>query len=1046
MRQNYKRKVLPLICLFSCGSLFLTACGGNSGNAANEGSEPIYNIAANIDIPEYIWLTEAKQFAISLSSIGGLRIGSNENNTRTVEIRDVSNCEQKLTINPNVLDLVVGSQQKKVFEIFPSNTNCVHELQFEAAGLKTLKYKVISPASKERVIVKLINEVGNEVKAVNPGDSVRIQFSYPFAEWLNDSSVSFIQTYQVFASTDKIVLGDQGQCSLNLNQQNVLCEVRADISTDIRSGQYFFTFENIGDNFVVELSSDRLSIDVIDTTLKKKMIFHDSIAPIQNLEGDFAGEVSFNQSHLVYPQATKFDRPILIANRGALLMFRPVDQNRNYTYKVFINGFEAKLNTPDEFYTTDQPLYMNGPNLIYSNSTWSIYIPAEYIHGFPKVRIVRSDAKEAQTQTLDISAPMEQVLINIEIGMLTPPKKINTWIQDPARMGIDFFQKTLISKLTISEYEPVFWKKITMPDGKIYTEQSNDTGGVYSGDLRENIGKSLISTGIRMANIGINDTAGSSQESSSRFKQTVVHTSVGKYQNGVVVHGLSGGGGQLTLDSTVGNQFTHELGHDYGLGHYPGGLQSIQSTEAGWGYDSFRKKMLTNLIWTSKGSACIPNYQPCTLPFEGLYQFNTDAMAGGDISGGISLFTQYTPYSAKIIQGELQKRHVLDENSPSVYLLWNKETRMMEQAPHSIYVKPEKIGVAVMTLVGYYDPEGKIQGYIYPPMYGNWGNVFKPSAKKTNCSLNLTTEKGEVISYPLYDKRRSVKEMNKFHINISSEIDYKRVDLECKDGVSEYVLSKVITESKPNLPDPVVISDMGGYAKAALKLKDIDDYFKNDKFYDLEEFEWKLENIYGQLHSYVGEEYIEAGRLYKGHNNRYYQSLKSGILPYPNAQSDAWRYLGTSDNSLIIVDDIVVKLGVETKNFSHEASNSSVYFYIPVDRINVLYSESAVKEDGGWNIGNGYTKIIVKAFNKSDGNFYHVTLRGNKKHYYGKFDKKLNEGLQSGYGAAKIYFDINDNIELPKGSYKVEFYMVAQGWHDGSFQRKLKVEDEFLVN
>ena len=136
-------------------------------------------------------------------------------------------------------------------------------------------------------------------------------------------------------------------------------------------------------------------------------------------------------------------------------------------------------------------------------------------------------------------------------------------------------------------------KEVTLPNGKVYKTASTVNGGVYDGDMREQIGKALISTGINLANYGVADSAGSSQQQPNYFRQTVIHQSVGMYANGRIRHGYSGGNGMATLHDVHGNEFSHELGHGYGLGHYPGGGRwSSHHMDSGWGYDAFRHRML----------------------------------------------------------------------------------------------------------------------------------------------------------------------------------------------------------------------------------------------------------------------------------------------------------------------------------------------------------------------------------------------------------------------------------------------------------------------
>ncbi len=92
--------------------------------------------------------------------------------------------------------------------------------------------------------------------------------------------------------------------------------------------------------------------------------------------------------------------------------------------------------------------------------------------------------------------------------------------------------------------------------------------------MRQSIGKELISHGIDNANYGINSQAGEGENGHPYIvAQLAAHNSRGKYSNGVQVHGGSGGGGIVTLDFSIGNEFSHEVGHNYGLGHYVDGFK-----------------------------------------------------------------------------------------------------------------------------------------------------------------------------------------------------------------------------------------------------------------------------------------------------------------------------------------------------------------------------------------------------------------------------------------------------------------------------------------
>lgn len=50
-----------------------------------------------------------------------------------------------------------------------------------------------------------------------------------------------------------------------------------------------------------------------------------------------------------------------------------------------------------------------------------------------------------------------------------------------------------------------------------------------------------------------------SQEQPQLTQSVVTHHARGKYSNGDVTHGLSGGNRMLTLIDSVGNEFSHEI-------------------------------------------------------------------------------------------------------------------------------------------------------------------------------------------------------------------------------------------------------------------------------------------------------------------------------------------------------------------------------------------------------------------------------------------------------------------------------------------------------
>ncbi len=117
----------------------------------------------------------------------------------------------------------------------------------------------------------------------------------------------------------------------------------------------------------------------------------------------------------------------------------------------------------------------------------------------------------------------------------------------------------------------------------------------------------------------------------------------------------------LTLYDSVGNEFSHEIGHHYGLGHYPGSqgenmFWAAHHADSGWGYIAYRNKMRGNLAWHTRnlgdGKNGVPNFLK-------QYAYGWDAMSGGATNSSISRYTHYTGYSTHIrIQPHFGARHV----------------------------------------------------------------------------------------------------------------------------------------------------------------------------------------------------------------------------------------------------------------------------------------------------------------------------------------------------------------------------------------------------
>ena len=222
--------------------------------------------------------------------------------------------------------------------------------------------------------------------------------------------------------------------------------------------------------------------------------------------------------------------------------------------------------------------------------------------------------------------------------------------------------------------------KIEYDNGTIYENKSSFAGAdYYSGDMRESVAKAQVSVGIDLANKGVIDSAlNQIHEITHDMFYFTVHHTIGRYtdDNGSakdVIHGLSGGNGIGTLVDSRGNEFSHEVGHGYGMGHYPNANESadgsIHGYSTSWGYDAYKNRMRANVEWNSNPANYIFQDKYYITSFQETYGWNKDSMAGGIADSAISRYTHNTARSTRQIQKNIEGRYFLsdDKNSEGKY-------------------------------------------------------------------------------------------------------------------------------------------------------------------------------------------------------------------------------------------------------------------------------------------------------------------------------------------------------------------------------------------
>ncbi|MEG2462211.1 MAG: M66 family metalloprotease [Acinetobacter sp.] len=566
-----------------------------------------------------------------------------------------------------------------------------------------------------------------------------------------------------------------------------------------------------------------------------------------DLTGSFEAMLQFGQSHVVDPNGNEEKQmPRITTEKDALLLVTPLQEMGNLTQleaQIYQNGIllrTVKLKDPSQLISADQSNNDERARVTYSKRAWSIELPWNEVKPGLSIRINDIDHKrsgELRAEEIDFAAPGELLVQSIRLGLLTEaPESIGHYmLLEPARAGTDYFQTIPAARMIVSKYDDMNLDKVMVASGMIYDKSTGGSlskGDVYSGDMRENTAKATFSTGINLANWGITSAALDSQEQPQLTQSVVIHHARGKYSNGEVNHGLSGGNGILTLIDSEGNEFSHEIGHHYGLGHYPGQsgnnyFLSSHHADSGWGYMAFRNRMRGNLNWNVTNLNDRLNGTPL---FKNQYIYSTDAMAGGNYSSSLSRYTHYTGYSTKNKIQPAFDREMWDMTSPTGYKLWNKVTRKMEiyqpkvpqfkeiwyDSASGNYLKPRLFGVPIFTILGGYDPVEQ-KALIYPAARGNWGNVFDlpqaTASAEASCWLNVKYVIKAEENIAIAPTRMKANSVNRFNINLAQADQPKSVDLYCKKANEAAV--KLFTQNIPFysevLAPAVVIGKENGY-------------------------------------------------------------------------------------------------------------------------------------------------------------------------------------------------------------------------------------------
>ncbi|QIL79161.1 glycosyl transferase [Diaphorobacter sp. HDW4A] len=591
-----------------------------------------------------------------------------------------------------------------------------------------------------------------------------------------------------------------------------------------------------------------------DSTGKTRTVRND-------LGGSLPGMVQFAQNHTVDPSGNEAkEMPRLTMSREAMVLVTPDPSLTGITsmqVTVTLNGATMgtlALRHPDAIFRSDYAGTDNRPDYVYSRRAWTGVLPWQWVQPGMELRVADSQNRTGSllANAIDFGGAGELVVQSIRLGMLTTPPVSDSdhWFRShPQDAATDYFQTVPVSKLTASYYEDVTLPKVMVATGVIYDTKSAVNGGWYEGDMRENTAKSTFSVGINMSNYGVTSSSMVTQNQPQTIQTVTIHHARGVYANGTQPHGYSGGNSILTLATSQGNEFSHEIGHHYGLGHYPGQngdnyFWSAHHHDSGWGFIGYRKRMRTGIQWRESVSWGLSG----TPKLDETYPFAPDAMAGGSFSSSLSKYTHYTGYSTKrAIQPALSTKAVPDKDATSGYRMWNASTRTMEDKAPTVptnqpevwynaaktFSKPRLYGVPVITILGGYDPQTN-NALLYAPLRGNWGNVFNlPTASNMtteprNCWLDVSFAAGNTQRIAVAGKRMNsggTYNANKLHVNLAQAEKPSKAQLQCQTpgAVVQTLFTLDIPQYTTTMPAPAIVGKEYGYsALRAIELPTLD--------------------------------------------------------------------------------------------------------------------------------------------------------------------------------------------------------------------------------
>ena len=364
---------------------------------------------------------------------------------------------------------------------------------------------------------------------------------------------------------------------------------------------------------------------------------------------------------------------------------------------TLVNGNELTYRNLDGVWYSQADMDIN--KVAYSDKAYTVALPANVITPGLSLVFNTNTGKEGLLDTIKIGANTNLVLNAVDIGLLTKSRDAFSFAKD-RELQRQYFQNMPISKLTVNPYESIYFSEIMLPDGRLLQDYDPSTADAYGSDSHYRIARELVSAGINSANYGVNSSHVRSStawniDNPYHAAQVTVNMSVGKYADGLINHGMLGSYvGVASVSSSTGNEFSHEIGHEFGVGaHYPGGFKGVvhnnsTNRNSTWGWDSYNNLLLPNFNKAvSNQNSCYGG--ECAESFAG-HAFGYGTMSGGEpLYPSYNAYTLLVPYESSVFQNVLENKANFDQTSATGFSKWNHDKKVMEPW---VNVVPDDIG------------------------------------------------------------------------------------------------------------------------------------------------------------------------------------------------------------------------------------------------------------------------------------------------------------------------------------------------------------------